>query len=217
MKMALRSSPLPLEIIHLIHEQLGMQNDLKTLSSCSLVCQSWVEVSRSQLFYSMVLDIGPLAARGGIVSSSKRVEFLRGNPHLSRRLRHLTIITSTYSPPSRQASLICDLLPLLPRLHHLSFDLNFDLWVYPPASKAIVATLRHGAIDVLDLTNVRFMQYDDLFSLLDATKIKSLKLDSISFVIDRIPPNGKSPPSTTRYCGDVTKAVTLLQSQYSRR
>lgn len=210
MTMELRPRPLPLEIIHLILEQLRTQNDLTALSSCGLVCRSWVEVSRSQLFYSMVLDIGPPATRGGTVLLSKRVEFLRCNPHLSRRLRHLSIVTSISSPPSSQASVICDILPLLPRLNHLSFDLNSDLWVYPPASKAIVAILRHGTVDALDLTNVHFFQYDDLFSLLYATKLKSLKLESISFAIDHILRNGKTAPSTMmRCCGNLAKTVTL--------
>ncbi|KAK0237314.1 hypothetical protein EDD85DRAFT_606580 [Armillaria nabsnona] len=210
MTMALCSRPLPIEIIHLIFEQLRTQNDLTALSSCSLVCRSWVEVSRSQLFSSMVLDIGPPATRGGIVLSSKRVEFLRSNPHLSRRLRHLSIVTSIFSPPSSQAGVICDILPLLPRLNHLSFDLNSDLWVYPPASKAIVAMLRHGTIDALDVTNVHFLQYDDLFSLLYATKLKSLKLESISFAVDRVFRNSESALSTMiRCCGDLAKTVTL--------
>ncbi|KAK0216382.1 hypothetical protein IW262DRAFT_213944 [Armillaria fumosa] len=209
MTMGLCSSPFPLEIIHLILEQLGTQKDLTALSYCSLVCRSWVEVSRTQLFYSLLLDIGPPAARGGIVSSSKRVEFLRNRPHLSRNIRHLSIVTSTSSPPSSQASLICDVLPLLPRLNHLSFDLNSDLWIFPPASNAIVAILRHGTINTLDITNVHFFHYEDLYSLLYATKIKSLKLDSISFAVDYVLRNRESAPSMTRSSEDLARTVTL--------
>ncbi|KAK0189353.1 hypothetical protein F5146DRAFT_623544 [Armillaria mellea] len=217
MTMGLCSSPFPLEIICLILGQLGTQNDLIALSYCSLVCRSWVEVSRSQLFYSMILDIGPSAACGGIVSSSKRVEFLRKNPHLSRNIRHLSVITSTSSPPSSQASLICEVLPLLPRLNHLSFNLNFDLWVFPPASNAIVAMLRRGTIHALDFINIHFIHYEDFFSLLYATKIKSLKLDSISFAVDHVFRNRESTPSMARRSEHLARTVTLPQSQYIRR
>ncbi|KAK0476952.1 hypothetical protein IW261DRAFT_1487810 [Armillaria novae-zelandiae] len=209
MTMGLCSSPFPLEIIHLVLEQLRTQNDLTALSYCSLVCRSWVEVSRSQLFYSMILDIGPPAICGGIISSSKRVEFLRNNPHLSGNIRHLSIVTSISSPPSSQANLICVVLPLLLRLNHLSFDLNLDLWVFPPASNAIVAILRHGTINALDLTSIHFIHYEDFFSLLYATKIKSLQLESISFAVDHTVRNKESTPSIVRRSENLARTVTL--------
>ncbi|TFK43047.1 hypothetical protein BDQ12DRAFT_674297 [Crucibulum laeve] len=116
-------SILPQEVLDVIIDQLS--DDLQMLSDCSLVCRRWTSRSRYHLFYDIDLNNGPdILNFHKLIASSDSLSVFPKFLHMNV---DVFIIESDFMAATMLAATITDILYLLPNLHSLSLEHEFQI------------------------------------------------------------------------------------------
>ncbi|KAL6299623.1 hypothetical protein BKA93DRAFT_579398 [Sparassis latifolia] len=98
---SVRSPRFPVEVCEIFIDHL---HDDFSLSSCALVCRSWVHSSQYHLFHTLRIQ----ARNEGFIPFQ---EFITGKPHIARHIRHLRL-----AAPHDASAVDLDGRPLTPPL-----------------------------------------------------------------------------------------------------
>lgn len=202
--------PLSREIIALI---LG-EADKPTLAVCTLVCRSWLEASRLNLFESIFYRPQYLRytqERGDVPRPLEGLtDFMISNPKISQRVRHLslglkrakwTFITAedhagvSILEPCRWEALIT-LLSQLPGLHTLDLE-NFLLDPLGPPHDPLSLSAKPSCLHLKELTFSRLCRAQDK----DGCLGEMLHLISLFERVDRLTLGAFFSPPTNHTAG----------------
>ncbi|KAF9038451.1 hypothetical protein BJ165DRAFT_1498115 [Panaeolus papilionaceus] len=171
-----------------------LYGDDKALRSCSLVCRSWVPVSRAQLFHHITLK--GVAARStsswSVCTPCRRLfSAILVSPHLAKFIRKLSIKDTSVADPAtyRWVNEEITFPPLLKKLVNLD-EIDFSFPVPSSSeSKTIWSTMAFkditDALSSLSLQSMTIRQFSfnnvtDVVKILDPCRnLKTLQLDHV--------------------------------------
>ena len=162
---------LPQELVDIIIDNINLDNSPWTLSSCSLVCRSWLPRTHRHFFYRIVLR--PPKRPGDVSYSMRLYRVLLNSPHITNYIREL-VVYEGHRLKGQDWIGIDQTLPLvLRRLTNLTtIEFRGLYWnVLPPdLMRSIRYVFQLPSLTFVDIHDARFANIDDFASLLCHTK-----------------------------------------------